>query len=170
VVELLLLKDVRKLGHVGDVVTVRPGYARNFLLPHRMAAPPTPENIKAIEQVKIRAAAERSERMKEFTKVAESLADVTITIEAAANPEGTLYGSVGAREIAKALQAAGHPVRAEHVMLDGPIRSLDNRTIRLEFMDEVTAQVKLWVVREGGTEAIADTKPETEPADEDADA
>jgi len=150
--QLLLLKDVDKLGHVGDIVEVKAGYARNYLLPQRLAAEPTAENIKAIEAEKQRAAAERARRLKEFESLAAALAGVTVTIEAAANPEGTLYGSVGPREIAAALQAQGQPVRPEHVVLEAPIRTLDNRTVRLKFTDEITAEIKLWVVRAGATE------------------
>lgn len=159
-VELLLLEDVRKLGHVGDVVKVRPGYARNYLLPQRLATAPTEENIKAIEQKKIAAAAERARQLKEFQALAAQLKDVSVTIEAAANPEGTLYGSVGAKDIAAALHALGHAVRADHIIMDAPIRTLDNRLVKLEFTDEVTAQVKVWVVREGGaSDAGSDDEP-----------
>jgi large subunit ribosomal protein L9 len=147
--KLLLLKDVRKLGHLGDVVEVKSGYARNYLLPQRLATEPTDENIKAIEGARKAAAADRARKMKEFEELAGQMKDVSITIEAAANPEGTLYGSVGAKEIAAALHAQGFPVLADHVALDHPIRTLDNRMIKLEFTDEITAQVKLWVVREG---------------------
>lgn len=149
-VELLLLEDVRKLGHVGDVVKVRPGYARNFLLPQRLATAPTEENIKAIEDKKRAAAADRARKLKEFQAVAVQMKDVSVTIEAAANAEGTLYGSVGPKEIAAALQALGHAVDAKHIIMDAPIRTLDNRNVKLEFTEDVTAQVKVWVVREGG--------------------
>ena len=158
--QLLLLKDVDKLGHVGDIVEVNIGYARNYLVPQLLAAEPTDENIKAIEQEKKRAAAQRAKRLKEFESLALEMADVTITIEAVANPEGTLYGSVGADEIAAGLQAMGHPVRAEQVVLDGPIRTLDNRAVTLRFTDEIETQVKLWVVRVGATE---DDESSTEP-------
>jgi large subunit ribosomal protein L9 len=154
--QLLLLKDVRKLGHVGDVVEVSTGYARNYLLPQRLATEPTEENIRAIESAKQAAAAERARRMQEFRGLAERLVDLSVTIEAAANPEGTLYGSVGPREIAHALQAQGLAVLPEHVVLASPIRTLDNRVVKLEFTDEITAQVKVWVVREG---AAGDVQP-----------
>jgi large subunit ribosomal protein L9 len=152
--QLLLLKDIRKLGHVGDIVDVATGYARNYLIPQRLATDPTEENIQAIEQEKKRAAAERAHRLKEFETLAQQMADVTVTVEAPANPEGTLYGSVSAKEIAAALQALGHPVLPEQVLLDAPIRTLDNRTVTLEFADEITAQIKLWVVRAGMTEDV----------------
>lgn len=162
--QLLLLKEVRKLGHVGDIVEVNLGYARNYLIPQRLATDPTEENIKSIEQEKKRAAADRARRLKEFETLAEQLADVTATVEAAANPEGTLYGSVGADEIAAALQTMGHPVLPEQVLLDAPIRTLDNRTVTLEFADGITAQIKLWVVRAGATE---DDDASTGPAADD---
>ena len=154
--QLLLLKDVRKLGHIGDIVEVATGYARNCLIPQRLATWPTEENIKAIEADKKAAAAERAKRLREFEQLAEQVADASITIEAAANPEGTLYGSVGAKEIADALHAQGFAVSPDHVALDAPIRSLDNLTITLEFTEDVTAQVKLWVVRAGAAEEDAD--------------
>ncbi len=149
---LLLLKDVRKLGNLGDIVEVKTGYARNYLIPQRLATDPTEENIKAIEQEKKRAAAERAARQRVFTELAEKMKDVQVTIEAAANPEGTLYGSVGRKEIADALHALGFAVRPEHVELDPPIRTLDNRTVTVRFTDELATEVKVWVVKEGGAE------------------
>jgi large subunit ribosomal protein L9 len=157
---LLLLKDVRKLGHVGDIVEVKTGYARNYLIPQRLATDPTEENIRAIENEKKRAAAERAEHLREFQTLADQLTDVTVTIEAAANPEGTLYGSVSVKEIAAELQRQGYPVRAEHIVLDVPIRTLDNRVVTLEFTDEISTQVKLWVVRAG---AVEDDQSSTGP-------
>ena len=103
---LLLLEDVRKLGHVGDIVEVKSGYGRNYLLPQRLAAEPTQVNIKAIEEKRKVAAAERSKRLKEFSELAERMKDVSITIEAVANPEGTLYGAVREKDIADANFAA----------------------------------------------------------------
>lgn len=165
--QVLLLEDVRKLGYVGDIVDVRIGYARNYLLPQRLATEPTEENIAAIAEAKKKAAALRAQRTREFTALAERLVDVSVTIEAEANPEGTLYGSVGARDIARALQELGHAVLPEHVALDAPIRTLDNRMVKLEFTDEITAQVKVWVVRSGETPQAEEQEPgaEGEPAD-----
>ncbi len=165
--KLLLLEDVRKLGHVGDVVEVKPGYARNYLLPQRLATEPTEANMKAIEEKRRVAAADRARRLREFTDLAERMKDVSVTIEAAANEEGTLYGAVHAKDIASALNAQGFPVRADHVMLDSPIRTLDNRPVTLEFTDELRTQVKVWVVREGGVPGGGQpegSQPAAEPA------
>ena len=168
---LLLLKDVRKLGHVGDIVDVAMGYARNYLLPCHLATDPTEENIKAIAAEKIRAAAERAKRLKEYESLAEQMKDVTVTIEATANPEGTLYGGVHAREIAEALVAQGFPVEPSQVQLDGAIRQLDNRVITIEFTDEIQTQIKLWVVRAGeaiddGSDAESDDESDDESDEE----
>lgn len=157
---LLLLEDVRKLGHVGDVVEVKAGYARNYLLPQRLATEPTEENLRAIEDRKRQAAADRAARFKQYQDLVAQMAAVSITIEAAANPEGTLYGSVSARDIAHALQEQGYPVQPDHVVLDAPIRSLDNRMVKLEFTDEVATEVKVWVVREGGAADVDETGEE----------
>ncbi|MGD8453753.1 MAG: 50S ribosomal protein L9 [Phycisphaerae bacterium] len=169
---LLLLKDVPKLGHLGDVVEVKPGYARNHLLPMRLATEPTEENIRAIEEERKRAAAERAKRLKVFTDLIDKLADVSVTIEAAANPEGTLYGSVGPKEIADALHAQGFAVLPDHVLLDPPLRTLDNRVVTLQFADDLTAEVKVWVVRQGAGEhgeSAEHEQPEDDGVDDDYD-
>lgn len=147
---LLLLKDVRKLGHLGDVVEVANGYARNYLLPERLATEPTEENIAAIEEDRKKAAAERALRLKHFQELVDQLKDVSVTIEATANPEGTLYGAVHEKQIAEALNQQGFPIEPEHIILEAPIRTLDNRLVKLEFTDEIWTEVKVWVVREGG--------------------
>jgi large subunit ribosomal protein L9 len=161
---LLLLKDIHKLGNLGDVVEVTTGYARNYLLPQRLAAEPTEENIRAIEDDRKRATAERAKHLRVFTDLLERLAQASVTIEAAANPEGTLYGSVGPKEIADALHAQGFAVLPEHVALDTPIRTLDNRSVRLEFSDELSCEIKVWVVRQGGEAHVdsAEQRPETD--------
>ena len=149
---ILLLQDVPKLGHLGDVVTVKVGYARNYLFPQSLGTEPTDENIAAIAEARKVATSARAARLKEFESLAELMADVSVSIEANCNPEGTLYGSVGREEIAAALQEQGHPIKVENIVLAEPIRTLDNRNIELAFTDDIKGQIKLWVVRAGGTE------------------
>ena len=150
--QLLLVKDVLKLGHVGDVVEVKPAYARNFLVPQRFGVEPTAGNIKAIEADKKKSAQQRALRLKASQDLADRLTDVSVTIEASANPEGTLYGSVGRDEIAAALQTLGHEILPAHIALESPIRTLDNVNVTIRLTDEISAQVKVWVVREGADE------------------
>lgn len=161
--QVLLTKDVRKLGHVGDVVDVKAGFARNYLYPQRLAIEPTDENLKGIEDAKKVAALDRAKRNNEFAALCEKLKDFQLTIEAAANAEGTLYGSVGPAKVADGLRGHGFEVLAAHVQLDPPIRTLDTRQVTLEFTDEISTQIKVWVVREG--EAKRDESGESEPAE-----
>ncbi|MCG3137591.1 MAG: 50S ribosomal protein L9 [Phycisphaerae bacterium] len=146
--KLLLMKDVDHLGFVGDVVDVKNGYARNYLLPQRLAIEPTKANIKAIEAAKAQAAEERRLRMEQMKQAADRLAGVEVTIAAAANRDGTLYGSVGPREIAAALRAEGHSIDPNHIILHDPIRHLDNIMVPIRFAADLTVEVKVWVIRE----------------------
>lgn len=157
--EVLLIKDVRKLGHVGDVVDVTAGFARNYLMPQRLATEPTEVNLRAIEDLKKKAVVERARKSRAFNDLAEKLKDFSVSIEAAANPEGTLYGSVGPAHVAGALQAQGFLVLAEHVRLDPPIRTLDNKVVTLEFTDEIKTLIKVWVVREGALTSDDQSRP-----------
>jgi len=152
--KLLLRKDVPALGHIGDVVEVSEGYARNYLIPHHLATEPTPANLKALEEDKKRAEAARIERRRALEAQAAALANVEVTIAAAANEEGHLYGSVGPREIAAALRDEGYPIEAAQVRLHTPIRQLDSVMVPVVFADDLTTEVKVWVVRERASEQL----------------
>ena len=161
--KLLLQRDVAKLGIVGDVVEVSAGYARNYLIPHGVAVEPTKANMKAIEEARRIALEERRKRREAMEAAVEKLHNVEVTIAAAANPEGHLYGSVGVREIAAALRDLGHSVEAEHVQLHTPIRELDTVTVDVRFAEDLKAPVKVWVVRES---AAGDLEESEETAEE----
>lgn len=146
--KLLLRRDIQKVGLAGDVVEVTEGYARNYLLPQHLAVLPTQANMKAIEEDKKRAEAERRERRALLEAQAGKMRDVEVTISAACNEDGHLYGSVGPREIAAALRDEGHAVDAKQVHLHEPIRRLDTVTVPVVFTDDLRVEVKVWVVRE----------------------
>jgi large subunit ribosomal protein L9 len=152
--KLILQKDVKHLGLVGDVVEVKEGYARNYLLPQNLALSPTPINIKQVELARVRAAEERNMLADQLRASAKRLAGTEITIRAAANEDGVLYGSVGPREIAAALRHEGHTVETEQVDLHTPIRHLDNVVVPVRFSDDLTVEVKVWVVRETASERL----------------
>ena len=144
--KLLLKKDIQRLGIVGDVVEVSDGYARNYLLPQRLATEPTEVNIRALAGER-KQAEERRRSLRESQMVlAETLRSVEVTIAAAANEDGVLYGSVGPREIAAALRDEGHVIDASAVNLYTPIRQLDNVSVEVKLADDITAEVKVWVV------------------------
>ncbi len=150
--KLLLRRDIPKVGLAGDVVEVREGYARNYLIPQHLGVLPTQANMKAIEEDKRIAEEQRRQRREELETLATKLRDVEVTIAAACNPEGHLYGSVGAREISAALRDEGHTVEAKQVQLREPIKQLDTITVPVVFADDLTVEVKVWVVREAGSE------------------
>ena len=145
-VEVLLVHDVDNLGHRGEIVKVKPGYARNFLLPQGKATVATLQNKRMVEKHKEKLAAIEAGRVKQYQRLADAVSKYSATIEAHATADNHLYGSVVARDISEALKAAGHPVEAEHVRLDGPIKELGMYTVKLKFHEKVNAEVKVWVV------------------------
>ncbi|UCG15503.1 MAG: 50S ribosomal protein L9 [Phycisphaerales bacterium] len=150
--KLLLKKDIAKLGIVGDIVDVSPGYARNYLLPNQLATEPTEANVKAIAKERALAEERRRQAVEALKAKAETLSTVEVTIAAAATEEGHLYGSVGPREIAAALCELGHDVEPSKVKLPEPIKRLDNVSVPVVLAESIEAMVKVWVVRTGGRE------------------
>jgi large subunit ribosomal protein L9 len=148
--KLLLRKDIPKVGLAGDVVDVKEGYARNYLIPYHLGVEPTKANLKMVEEDKRLAEEQRRIRRAQLEAQAEKMRSVEVTIAAASNPEGRLYGSVGPREIASALRDLGHDVDAKQVLLREPIRQLDTLTVPVRFADDLEVEVKVWVVRESG--------------------
>lgn len=150
-VELLLIERVDNLGDQGEIVAVRPGYARNYLIPRGLAALATPVNKMRVEMHKKRQEELREKKRKVLRDLASSVGKYSVTIEANAQPDGTLYGSIGANDIAKILQNAGFDVTADHVKLEGPLRELGRYTVRLQFDEEVETNVKVWAVPAAGS-------------------
>jgi len=145
-VEVLLVHDVENLGHRGEIVRVKPGYARNYLLPQGKATIATQHNKRMVEKHKEKLAALEASRVKQYQKIADAVSKYSATIEAHATSDNHLYGSVVARDISEALKVAGHPVEAEHVRLEGPIKELGMYTVKLKFHEKVQTEVKVWVV------------------------
>ena len=161
---VLLCKSVPELGEVGDVVEVKPGYARNYLIPQGLANRPTEENLKAVEKDKARRLAELAKRREEVEARAEVVRGREITISARANEEGHLYGSLGPAQICAALAEEGVFIEPELVHLEEPIRRPDKYDVQVVFAENVTATIHAWVVRlreEGETDADA---PNADPA------
>lgn len=149
--KLLLRRDIANVGLAGEVVEVKEGYARNYLIPHHLGVLPTSANMKAIEEDKKLAEQERRLRRQSLERQAEKLHNVELTIASACNPEGKLYGSVGPREIAAALRDEGHDVETKQVHLREPIRHIDNVVVPVVFADDLKVEVKVWIVRESGS-------------------
>jgi large subunit ribosomal protein L9 len=146
--KLVLTEDVQYLGKQGDVVEVRPGYARNYLIPRGMATVPTPHNLGLLERYKIRVRQAREARIADLKAMAEQIQKMAgITIEAAANDEGHLYGSVGAAEISKGLRAKNLPVDPEMVRLEGSLKETGLYGVKLNLGFEIETEVKVAVIK-----------------------
>ncbi|MBI4576826.1 MAG: 50S ribosomal protein L9 [Planctomycetes bacterium] len=149
-VKVLLRENVEKLGRIGDVVDVRPGYARNYLLPYGVAMDVTPANVRRMEKEKARLLILEEQRKTDLTHVAARLAEASVTIVAQANEEGHLYGSVTPRQIAHALEEQGFPVEARMVVQEKPIKELGVvRDVEIHLHSEVVARITVFVVEEG---------------------
>ena len=145
-IEVLLAETVPSLGEQGEIVRVKPGYARNYLVPMGLATIATEENKKMVERHRARQEAAAIERRRELQAFASRVKDYSVTLEANATDEGALYGSIVAADISKSLRSADLPVEPHHLKMDGPIKALGMYTIDVELSPEVTTEVKVWVV------------------------
>ena len=144
--KVLLRKNIAKLGHIGEVVEVKPGYARNYLLPQQLATEPTEANLKAIE-VEKQAYLEHLARDRNELEAKAAVVDgKEVIISARCNEEGHLYGSVGPAQIASGLAGEGVFIDADHIVLEKPIQQVDKYDVKIRFSGEVSATVHLWVV------------------------
>jgi large subunit ribosomal protein L9 len=146
--QLVLTEDVQNLGRQGDLVEVKPGYGRNYLLPQGLATVPTEHNLRLLDRYKQRVTAAREARIADLRVLAEQIQRVTVTLEANATEEGHLYGSVGAPEIVKALKAQNLNIDADMVRMEGPIKELALYGVKLNLGHDIETEVKVLVVRQ----------------------
>jgi len=146
--KLVLTDDVQYLGKQGDVVEVRPGYARNYLIPRGLGAVPSEHNLRLLERFKIRVRQAREVRIADLKAMAEQIQKMAgITIEANANDEGHLYGSVGVAEISKGLRAKNLPIDPEMVRLEGSIKETGLYGVKVNLGYEIETEVKVAVIK-----------------------
>ena len=145
--DVILMERVGKLGHIGDTVRVKDGYARNFLLPRGKALRATEANKKKFEGRRADLEARNAELKRSANEVSDKLDGVSVVIVRQAGETGQLYGSVSARDIADALTAAGHSVQRAHVAIQQPIKTLGLHRIPVHLHPEVEARVTVNVAR-----------------------
>lgn len=145
-VELLLAENVESLGQQGQIVRVKPGYARNYLVPMGLATIATEANKKMLERHRQRQEELVIARRKQLQQMADKLKAYSVTIDANANEEGHLYGSIVANDISKALKKAGYEVEASSIRMEGAIKALGMYTIGVELDPQVSTEIKVWVV------------------------
>jgi large subunit ribosomal protein L9 len=147
--DLILLEKVQNVGDLGDLVKVKAGYGRNYLVPQGKAAPATKENIAAFEARRAELEALAQDKLGKAQARQAALVDVAVEIAANASDEGNLYGSIGPREIADAVTALGHEVnKSEVIMGEGPIRHVGEYEVPLHLHSDVEAVIKVVVIPE----------------------
>lgn len=142
------MENVENLGAEGDVVSVADGYARNFLIPKRLAAPVTEAARRRLEKLREQREIERKTRMDEARALAKRIKDASCTIPVKVGQEDKLYGSVTTMEIADALEKQGIKIDRHTLQLDQPIKELGVFDVKVKLHPEVDASIKVWVVEE----------------------
>lgn len=145
--QVILLERVEKLGAIGDIVTVKDGFARNFLLPRKKALRANESNRKIFEANRAQIEANNAARRTDAEKEAATIAGVTITLIRQSSNTGQLYGSVSARDLAEALTADGHKVTKSAIILDRPIKAIGLYEVKVALHAEVSVAIKVNVAR-----------------------
>ncbi len=146
--QVLLKENIAALGARGDVVNVKPGYARNYLVPKDLAVAVTDSNLRQIEVEKKRLEKIQLQRMDDLKKVADQLSQVSLTITVKANEEGHLFGSVSEPEILAALEKENFNLDQRNLRLDEHIKEVGAYDVVADFGNDIEATFKVWVVRE----------------------
>ena len=145
-IQLLLIQTVDPLGKQGDIVEVKPGYANNFLIPQGLATIATDHHKRMVEKHKAKLMEIQRKRLVGLRSLDEELRKRSVSIEANANEEGHLYGSVGPDEIVKALRAENLVLTPDQLRLSGPLKELGLYTIRVYLGHDIESELKVWVV------------------------
>jgi large subunit ribosomal protein L9 len=146
--EIILRQAVENLGKPGDVVKVKSGYARNYLLPHGFAYEATPGNLKRIRQERDRLDAAENERRSAASGIAEKLEQVSLTFSARVGEEGKLFGSVTAADVAQQLEAQGFHIEKRQIDLHEPIKALGVYRIPIRLHADVKPEIRVWVIKQ----------------------
>jgi large subunit ribosomal protein L9 len=162
--EVILKEDIKNLGEIGDVVSVKPGYGRNFLVPQGKAVFATADNLKNLEQQKEELRKKQEGELSLLREKAQTFEGLKLTIEANVTEEGTLYGSIGTIDIANAANEKGIELERSYInMPDGPIKTIGSHDVELLFHPEIQVVINVEVV--GGEVAIKNTLDSEEEED-----
>lgn len=145
--EVILTQDIKGLGKTQEVVKVKDGFGRNFLLPKGLALLATPKNLKQLAEVAKRKILQLEKVKSQATELASRLNNLSINVAVATNEEDKLYGSVTEADIASALKEEGFSIDKQNILLDEPIKSLGIYDVAVELHPQVQAKIKVWVVK-----------------------
>jgi large subunit ribosomal protein L9 len=146
--EIILREDVEKLGTRGQLVKVAPGYARNFLLPKRLAVAATESNKKIVEQERQGHLRKEAKLVSDASELGKMMSGVSVTIKQKAGENNQLFGSVTSKDIADALEQQGYTIERRKIALDEPIKTLGEFKVTLRLHKEVPAEITVHVVKE----------------------
>ena len=146
--QIILQEDVDKLGNRGDVVTVKPGYARNFLLPHKLAIEATPGNMKALERIRGALSKKTATELDAAKKQGELLSGVSLKFTRKTGENDQMFGSVTTADIADGLKAQGFEVDKRQIQLKDPVKALGEYPVTVKVFRDVTAEIKVHVEKE----------------------
>jgi large subunit ribosomal protein L9 len=146
--QIILQEDIEKLGNRGDVVTVKPGYARNFLLPKKLAVEATPGNMKALERIRAALAKKTATELDAAKKQAELLVAVALKFKRKTGENDQMFGSVTTGDVADGLKAEGFQIDKRQVQLAEPIKTLGEFPVTVKVFRDVTADIKVHVEKE----------------------
>jgi large subunit ribosomal protein L9 len=146
--QIILQEDVEKLGHRGDVVTVKPGYARNFILPRKLGIEANAGNMKALERIRTSLAKKTATELDAANKQAELLNGVAVKFARKTGENEQMFGSVTSGDIVEALEAQGFKVDKRHIQLGEPIKTIGEQEVTIKVFRDVTAKIKVTVDKE----------------------
>ena len=146
--QIILKKDIEKLGKAGESVSVKDGYARNFLIPKGLALSASQANLKIVEQEKEKATLRQEKEKKDAQSLAQKISSISCTITVQAGEDGKLYGSVTNQDVASAYKLEGINIDKRKIELPQPIKEVGVFKIQVRLNPEVIAQAKVWVVKE----------------------
>jgi large subunit ribosomal protein L9 len=149
--KVILKDDIKNLGNCGEVVEVKGGYARNYLIPRNLAVQASTGNLKSIDEIKKQKSFRDNKKKRESERVKDKLEKLSLTAEVQVGEEDKVFGSVTASNISGLLQQQGFEIDRRLIQLDEPIKALGVYTIPIKLDKEVTAEVKLWVVKKEDT-------------------
>ncbi len=162
--KILLKKEIKELGNIGDVVDVANGYARNYLLPKKLATVVTKGNIEQINLQRLKNEEKRKEEIRNLQALADDIAKISYTITVKTNKDGKLFGSVTASDIAKVLSDKGFQIDEKMVILDAPIKKCDLHNINVVLHPDVKAQCRVWIVSESEKPTGSQQEPSEAPS------
>lgn len=145
--KVILVENVEKFGKVGDVIEVKDGFARNYLLPKGLAKPSSPENMRAVENLKLKAERKAEKEKQAAQEFAEKIAGISCTVTAQVGPDDKLYGAVTPADIQKALDIEGIQIDKKAISIDTPMEKLGVYHVSVNVHPQVKATLKVWVVK-----------------------